>query len=284
MGNSAVPRDCLDWCRGLPSKGPSEVCALDHAKTIAQCFHEGQYLLPGRPQNIRVTPTSATTATAKWDPPKKNAEVVELYRILWRAQGSVKAKKVDTSRTKIEIEDLQPGVTYELVIKAGNANGTSQLTPPLKFITADEYIVETQRQFTKVPSIVGALLAILLLVILVCLAIWYYKFGGKKFGIPNNLKRKISIGNQSSETSGSNPRSFENPYFNQEVTMSNLQDNDVNGSTMAEAISNDETINDEIPMENVENSDNETGSNPKKKWPKFPNGKSFNNGFGFQRF
>ena len=38
-------------------------------------------------------------------------------------------------RTKIEIEDLQPGVTYELVIKAGNANGTSQLTPPLKFIT-----------------------------------------------------------------------------------------------------------------------------------------------------
>ena len=84
--------------------------------------------------------------------------------------------------------------------------------------------METQRQFTKVPSIVGALLAMLLLVILVCLAIWYYKFGGKKFGIPNNLKRKISIGNKSSaETSGSNPRSFENPYFNQEVTMSNLQ-------------------------------------------------------------
>ena len=61
-----------------------------------------------------------------------------------------------------------------------------------------------------------------------------------------------------------------------------MQDNDVNGSTMAEAISNDETNNDEIPMENVEISDNE--SNPKKKWPKFPNGKSFNNGFGFQRF
>ena len=44
-------------------------------------------------------------------------------------------KKSMIYRTKIEIEDLQPGVTYELVIKAGNANGTSQLTPPLKFIT-----------------------------------------------------------------------------------------------------------------------------------------------------
>ena len=63
-----------------------------------------------------------------------------------------------------------------------------------------------------------------------------------------------------------------------------LQDNDVNGSTMAEAISHDGTLNDEIPMENVEISENETSSNPKKKWPKFPNGKSFNNGFGFQRF
>ena len=63
-----------------------------------------------------------------------------------------------------------------------------------------------------------------------------------------------------------------------------MQDNDVNGSTMAEAISHDGTLNDEIPMENVEISENETSSNPKKKWPKFPNGKSFNNGFGFQRF
>ena len=100
--NNEVPRDCLDWCRGLPvhkfDAGVSEICALDHAKTIAQCFHEGQYSLPGRPQNIRVTPLSATTAVAEWDPPTKNAQVVELYRILWRAQGSVKAQKVDTSR------------------------------------------------------------------------------------------------------------------------------------------------------------------------------------------
>ena len=56
------------------------------------------FLFSGRPQNIRVTPTSDTTATAEWDPPKKNPQFVELYRILWRAQGSVRAKKVDTSR------------------------------------------------------------------------------------------------------------------------------------------------------------------------------------------
>ena len=52
---------------------------------------------------------------------------------------------------------------------------------------------------------------------------------------------------------------------------------------MAEAISYPETNNDEISMENVDPSD-ESGSNSKKKWPKFPSGKTFNNGFGFQRF
>ena len=53
---------------------------------------------------------------------------------------------------------------------------------------------------------------------------------------------------------------------------------------MAEAISNNETVtNDEIAMDDVETS-NENSSSPTKKWPKFPNGKTFNNGFGFQRF
>ena len=75
---------------------------------------------------------------------------------------------MDTADTSYTIENLQSGgaaiviinkfsvksisrfffnifiVPYELVIKAGNANGTSQLSPPLKFIAADEYIVETR--------------------------------------------------------------------------------------------------------------------------------------------
>ena len=57
-----------------------------------------------------------------------------LWNLILKLFKSIKEKSM-IFRTKIEIEDLQPGVTYELVIKAGNANGTSQLTPPLKFIT-----------------------------------------------------------------------------------------------------------------------------------------------------
>ena len=76
-------------------------------------------------------------------------------------------------------------------------------------------------------------------------------------------------------------RSFENPYFNQEITMSTLQANisDVSGSTLANAISSSNaTPNDEIPMEDQEENNSKNGG----KWPKLPGiGK---NGFGFQRF
>ncbi len=55
---------------------------------IVKCFHEGQYTLPGPPRNIRVTPMNAHSALASWDPPNKNPEYVELYRILWRKEGA----------------------------------------------------------------------------------------------------------------------------------------------------------------------------------------------------
>ena len=55
---------------------------------IAKCFHEGQYTLPGPPRNIRVTPMNAHSAVATWEPPVKNPEYVELYRILWRKEGA----------------------------------------------------------------------------------------------------------------------------------------------------------------------------------------------------
>ena len=54
---------------------------------------------------------------------------------------------------------------------------------------------------------------------------------------------------------------------------------------MAEAISTNETVaNDDITMDDGETSNENQSSSPTKKWPKFPNGKTFNNGFGFQRF
>jgi hypothetical protein len=54
------------------------------------------------------------------------------------------AFKIDTEKNEIILENLRPGLKYELVIKAGNSNGTSQLSPPLQFVTADNFFIEAQ--------------------------------------------------------------------------------------------------------------------------------------------
>ena len=128
-----------------------------------------------------------------------------------------RAQKADTSRTKITIENLRPGIPYELVIKAGNANGTSQLTTPLRFITADKYIVHV---YDNSATVAGALVAVLLLLLIAALGVWYYRGAPKPAFLTSTLSR---TGSSSSAAAASGNRSFENPYFNQEVTMSHLQ-------------------------------------------------------------
>ena len=84
---SGVPRNCLDWCRGIPVD-EGEFCALSHARKISRCFDGGRYTLPSPPRNVRVTPVSESAVRAEWEQPEKNAEMVELYRIMWREEGS----------------------------------------------------------------------------------------------------------------------------------------------------------------------------------------------------
>ena len=86
-------------------------------------------------------PLDRSRAVVLWDAPSKNPGSVELYRVFWRPVGEKGTNKTDTVARRIVLEDLQPGTTYELVVKAGNSNGTSQLTPPLKFVTADKYVL-----------------------------------------------------------------------------------------------------------------------------------------------
>ena len=120
-------------------------------------------------------------------------------------------------------------------------------------------------------------MAVILLLVLIGIGVWYYR-GGRKL-----MSRS---GSGSLQTSSTATRSFENPYFNQEVTMSNLQASDVAGYTLSEAVSTNSnassaaTQEDDIPMEAME--DESEGRDSKKKWPKIPG--SGNNGFGFQRF
>jgi hypothetical protein len=54
--------------------------------------------------------------------------------------------KNDTRANSLIIPGLRENVRYELVIKAGNRDGTSQLTEPLSFTLSDKYIISSSTQ------------------------------------------------------------------------------------------------------------------------------------------
>ena len=60
----------------------------DSMRPPYRCFDDGRYTLPSPPRNVRVVPLSEDSVRAEWEKPEKNAEMVELYRIMWRQEGS----------------------------------------------------------------------------------------------------------------------------------------------------------------------------------------------------
>lgn len=59
-------------------------------------------------------------------------------RVFWRRVGHNGSEKNDTKETSMRITGLKDDLTYELVIKAGNAKGMSTLTEPIRFTTTEK--------------------------------------------------------------------------------------------------------------------------------------------------
>lgn len=193
-----VPIRCLGWCRGTTVPN-SEVCALSYTKPIISCFHEGQERIPGPPTNIRIETIDQFNLKVVWDPPKKNPDQVELYRVFWRPQGAKQAEKNDTNLNELIIEGLKDDITYELVMKAGNHFGTSILTKPLVFRLLEKTIISSSTLGNShIGVVVGVVVALIFIGCSVTGGVWYMRkyrvsgiklSGGVSFDKPTFLRR-----------------------------------------------------------------------------------------------
>lgn len=84
----------------------------------------------------------AEPVVIEWDPPKKNADLVQYYRIFWRQYGSRELSRSTTNLTWIKLDGLSKGKLYELVVKAANSHGSSVYSEPLK-VRPDELADQT---------------------------------------------------------------------------------------------------------------------------------------------
>lgn len=171
-----VPKRCLDWCRGEPLGSNGGLCVLQNTPSILKCFHENRDQLPGPPLNVRVEIISENEVKVLWDPPQINPHKANIYRVFWRQMGEKMSQKIDTNETSVRIKSLKAGIQYETVIKAGNSQGTSVLTPHLLFYTEDNAISSAH---TGPGSSAGLGIGISFLVILIVVgavgAVWFLR-------------------------------------------------------------------------------------------------------------
>lgn len=143
-----------------------------------------------------------------WDKPVKNPSTVEMYRVFWRQENAKTALKNDTTDTKLVINELKDGTTYELVIKAGNHLGTSTLTDPVRFTMGDKFITSAASldgHSSNVGVATAIILALIVVLAIVIGAVWFVR-NKKMLGMKN-----------------SNGVAFENPSYLREVNMDHMQ-------------------------------------------------------------
>lgn len=75
-------------------------------------------------------------------------------RVFWRIQGLKQTDKNDTRKTWLTLTGFKENMPYELVVKAGNRDGTSTLTEPLSFTLSDKYIISASTHSSNIINYV----------------------------------------------------------------------------------------------------------------------------------
>ncbi|XP_037079709.1 Ig-like and fibronectin type-III domain-containing protein 1 isoform X2 [Pollicipes pollicipes] len=171
----SVPDRCLDWCRGRPVPDDTS-CTLGYVSDVVECFEQGKAVLPGPPYNVRVEAINSSDVRVLWNPPVKNTDKVELYRLTWRLQGQPTSGHVDTRSTWYRLSGLQPGSLYHVTVKAANHYGSSLQSRMLNFTAGLDEVSAPSPGGSELGSgtvlAVALVLLLLVLVALVLAGVW----------------------------------------------------------------------------------------------------------------
>ncbi|XP_059217362.1 Ig-like and fibronectin type-III domain-containing protein 2 isoform X2 [Stomoxys calcitrans] len=142
--DSNVPRKCLNWCRGEPVRS-KEICSLQYARTIVGCFESNRDRLPGPPENIAVSVVSDSEVVIRWDPPTKNPNVVDGYRIFYHEAtvigNDMTASETMTGGGGVNAAALEPTLlngNATSMQMGGNANATTFSSSEVRRIDVKE--------------------------------------------------------------------------------------------------------------------------------------------------
>lgn len=207
--DKSVPRKCRRWCMGNPVTN-APLCALVAAREIVGCFEQGKSVLPGPPVNVQVKQMKTNMLEIHWEPPEKNPDSVQWYRVFWRPVGSRSLFKNETNKAFMTLDNLEEGKMYEVAIKSGNHYGLSVHTDPVVVsinspgIRPRALIGETSAGVKAVISLAAIVVVTMLVVISVILYLKRKRQQKQDAGVSFENPAYLKDGNNANQTSSTN--------------------------------------------------------------------------------
>lgn len=154
----------------------------------------------------------------EWDPPSKNPELVQWYRVFWRPVGSRDLNRNQTTDHRFILSDLDSSKMYEFVVKSGNHFGLSVFTDPLVISMSTHSVIRSSSLITTgnmiLKILVGVAIISLAIIVITGAAIYGYNnyYVPRRTGLPRTAFWSFN-GRTSNGGPSTNGISFENPSY-----------------------------------------------------------------------
>lgn len=97
--------------------------------------------VPQPPRDIKISETWSRSASISWTPPYSGNSPITKYTVqYWRVSTSHRLEEMEVAGTQnsVLLQDLKPGISYQVSIVADNAVGSSQPSSAMSFTTSEE--------------------------------------------------------------------------------------------------------------------------------------------------
>lgn len=219
-----VAPDCLHWCAGYKIQ-KMDYCLVSSARDIMSCIKEGNHFLPAPPNQVHVegVDNEGRKVMVVWEDPAKNQDSSHWFWVYWKKVGTNEMDRERVESNRYVLRDLDPGATYEFVVKTTNYHGTSILSHPLVINVAQ---ISSQYLTSDSGWLGNFILTTFMLALLIASACFLLYITYKNNYL-SNLRPLVLNGVGGGRSSSSLGVSFENRAYNVE---DNIPMEDANGT------------------------------------------------------
>ncbi|XP_015794562.1 Ig-like and fibronectin type-III domain-containing protein 2 [Tetranychus urticae] len=127
---------CQSLCKSSSVISLRHTVCFHHFPAFLNCYVERFGVLPSPPMDLVVSSVHHRWALIDWKQPMKRGSTVTRYIVHWRDMESVEPLKTETvTNPPYLLDDLRPGVQYEIYVTALNKYGASQDSVRIDFRT-----------------------------------------------------------------------------------------------------------------------------------------------------